>query len=154
LDLFGQTIDPEVSARTAGVCLIAPVPGADTESARKLATRAVSNGRTHPYLPLFRLVKALGDYRTDQAAGALEQLNAIPPTLNRASLDNLVLILRSMADRKLDRADDARRSLDAARAAVEGTTPDPAKGVLLGDDWIEWLHVRLLLREADANMPK
>src|SRR5208282_4394847 len=69
---FGTMNDPNIAQRTAKVCLLLPLDGADLAAAAKLAETAVTLGKDDPLAAYYQFAKGLAEYRQANFAQAVE----------------------------------------------------------------------------------
>jgi Tfp pilus assembly protein PilF len=148
LDRFGKAEAPAGAARVARACLLVPGAVANLEGISKLADRAAA-GLRKDELGRHYLLKGLAEHRAGRHAAALDWLKRLPPKAG-GSAEAAALAVRALAQHYLGRAKEARAALANARALLAKRLPDPAQGRPFGDDWDDWLHCRLLVREGDG----
>jgi tetratricopeptide (TPR) repeat protein len=148
LERFGQTDQPDIAAHTARTCLLLPDAVGDPDRIRKLADRAVSGTESHRSYRSFLLTRGLADYRVGKYADAVEWLKRFSPKANGGGADASAFAVLAMTYQRLGQAEAARAAIANAQALVATKMPDPDKGQPFGDDWHDWLHGQILLREA------
>jgi WD40 repeat protein/serine/threonine protein kinase/predicted Zn-dependent protease len=147
---FRDTDNPNVAERTAKTCLLVPDAVADLAPVVDLVGRATTGREQHGDYPWFLLCRGLADYRAGRFADAVDRLDRCLAAGGRAPYrDVLAHLVLAMAHHKQGHADDARKALEKARALVDQGLPKPDKEGL-GSDWHDWLHCRILQREAEA----
>jgi hypothetical protein len=150
VERFGKADDPPTAERTAKVCSLAPGAVPDFGRVEDLAERAVKGTDQHPFYRFFVLARGLTLYRAGRPAQAVEWLERFAPSADGVHRDATALAVLAMARHHLDRPDEARANLAAARAILAQKMPDPANGVPFdGGNWHDWLHAQILTREAD-----
>ncbi len=150
LERFEKADDPTIVTYTVRVCLLMPDAVADLDRVVQLADRNVKgNEKYHAYNWLV-LDKGLAEYRAGQYAAAVERLTKLSPHSDGVHLDASVFAVLAMAQHRLGQAEAARAALSSAQAIIAKKTPDPAKSRPLGHDWPEWLHCRVLSRQAEV----
>jgi hypothetical protein len=84
-------------------------------------------------------------------------LKRFSPRADGAHLDATGFSVLAMAQHRLGRAEAAREALGHAKAILAAKMPDPAAGRPFAEDWHlsvsdyhDWLHARILFREARA----
>lgn len=145
---FGGANDPTVCERMAKACLILPSSEIDLAAVAKLAQTAVSTGTNNYFYPYYEFAKGLAEYRTGNVASAEEWMSKALAVSNPV-LDVEARLVLAMAQRRLNRAEDARAALAAAAADMESQMPK-LEGRDLGGNWNDWIIARALMREAKA----
>jgi tetratricopeptide (TPR) repeat protein len=147
---FGTTNDPPIAGRTAKVCLLLPLDGADLAAAAKSAEIAVTLGKDDPSAADYQFAKGLAEYRQANFAQAVEWTQqALRQAGTDYSRDIQAYSVRSMALHRLNRAGEAREALSKATILAGAILPRLDSGDL-GPDWHEWIIAQTLLREAKA----
>jgi WD40 repeat protein/serine/threonine protein kinase/tetratricopeptide (TPR) repeat protein len=145
---FGRTRDPNVAERTAKTCLLVPHALTDLRPALELADLAVTGTQKHADYRWFLLVKGMAEYRSGRFADAIVRLRkTVAEGGDALYCDALARLFLAMAQQRLGQADEARKTLDKARARIERTFPKP-DGEGLDEAWSDWLRCRIVLREA------
>ena len=147
LEHFGGTSDPVTADRTAKACLLSSRPFDERGRASRLAEVVVTAGANHQYLPWFRFVRGLAEYRAGRPLQSMDWLSACQSAGAQLAIPaNLVF---AMAEQRAGHADQARRLLANAAAALR------SGGVGLfgrGESWHDWMACDLLRREAEATI--
>jgi WD40 repeat protein/serine/threonine protein kinase/tetratricopeptide (TPR) repeat protein len=147
---FGRTDNPNVAERTAKTCLLIPDAVGDLAPVLELAGRAATGTEQHADYSWFLLCRGMADYRAGRFADAIDRLDRCVALGGKAPYrDVLAHLLLAMAHQKQGRADEARKALERARALIDQGLPKPDREGL-GSDWHDWLHCRILQREAEA----
>jgi serine/threonine protein kinase/tetratricopeptide (TPR) repeat protein len=136
---------PEVADWAAKTCALSPDSVPDFSRVQRLAERCVTGTQHHNWYRNFILAKALADYRNGHYEQAIQRLQEFSPKHDGTHMDASAFAASALANRQLGHADDARRSLDAARTIIANKPPDAMRGL----DWFDWLHCEILLREAE-----
>jgi serine/threonine protein kinase/tetratricopeptide (TPR) repeat protein len=149
---LGGATDRRVTDCAAWACLLAPGAVADLAPVIALSDVAVSGAEALPLYPWFAFHRAMADVRAGSYARAAERLEASPafriPHMS-ASKEAAIAI----AYYHLGRLDEARQALAGARATLDRSGPDLARGQpynFPGASWWDWLHAQFLVREAEA----
>jgi len=150
LERFSTSPNRNFIDRTAKICLIARDPDENRERALKLADQNVLGTKKHPDYRWFVLAKALSDYRASRFADSLNQLEEIVPQEGGGHVDALAFALLAMVQQRLNHVDKARGALASARDILANAMPNPKQGRPFGDDWNDWLHCQILVREAEG----
>jgi serine/threonine protein kinase/Flp pilus assembly protein TadD len=144
---FAGATDPQTADRMAKDCLILPRPGADLSVPAKLAETAVKVvQKDDGSLPYFQSCEALAEYRLGHYGGAIKWAELAAQNPFPYSQAEALAVL-SMAQGKLNQAEDARRTLAKCEAVVQKQFPPPG-ATDLGRDWRDWIIARGLLEEA------
>lgn len=152
LDKFGGTTNIYVADRMAKDCLILPRPGADLSVPAKLAETAVKVvQKDDGSLPYFQSCEALAEYRLGHYDGAIKWAELAAQNPFPYSQAEALAVL-SMAQGKLNQAEDARITLAKCEAVVQKQFP-PSGATDLGRDWRDWIIARALLEEARNLAP-
>jgi Flp pilus assembly protein TadD len=149
LEQFGTSPNRNFIDRTAKICLLARDPDENRDRALMLADQNVLGTEKHPDYRWFIVAKALADYRANRFAEALKRLEQFVPNKGGGNSDALSFALFAMVHQRLDHHDKARGALANAKDMLTDTMPDPGKGRPFGDDWNDWLHCQILVREAE-----
>jgi tetratricopeptide (TPR) repeat protein len=150
LSRFGTTNAPHIAERTAKVCLLLPLDGADLAAASKLAETAVTLGKYHAWVAYFQFAKGLVEYRQANFAQAVGWTQKALSQLDTDySRDIQAYSVRSMAHHRLNQAGEAREALSKATELAGAKLPRLDSGDL-GPDWQDWIIAQTLLREAKA----
>ncbi len=151
LDRFGQTDDPIVAERVLKTCVLVPVLARDQSTVQKLADRVVTGTDKHPFNPFFQLAKGIADFRAGRSAEAIERLERCLryPFLAQPQHYTLTQLFLSMAYQQTGRKDEARRTLEQARARIDAERENwKREGTAKGNS--DWLRSMSVLREALA----
>ena len=147
---FGRTRDPAIAGRTARVCLLLPLDGADLETACHLAEIAVTLGKEHPWRVNFQATKGLAEYRQAHFAQAVEWTRqALSQPDDNCAWDVQAKAVLAMALHRLNQGGPAREALRKATQLDDMMLPKLDSGDL-GPSWHAWIFARTLLREAKA----
>ncbi len=147
LDAFGKTASPTTAERTAKIGLLTAPPPADRARLTALADLAVTAGAGSPLLPWYQLARGMAAYRDGQFDLAADWLRAAHESNTNKEAGPTIELFRAMAEARLGQRQAARSRLDAARRALEESTPPSSD---LGASWPDWLIGRIALREAEA----
>jgi eukaryotic-like serine/threonine-protein kinase len=150
LEQFQDTQTPEVADRTAKTCLLSPDAVPDFDRVQKLADRAVTGTEKSGNYRWFVFVKGLAEYRTGRFAEAVKWLKRFEPHADGAHVDTSAFAVLAMAEHGLGQKEKARAALHSAQVIVAEKMPDPGAGRPFDNDWQDWLHCQILLREAEA----
>ena len=147
---FGTTNDPPIAERTAKVCLLLPLDGADLAAAAKLAETAVTLGKDDAWVAYYQFAKGLAEYRQANFAQAVEWTRkALGQPGTDYSRDIQAYSVLAMALHRLNQAGEAREALSKATELAGAKLPRLDSGDL-GPDWHDWIIAQTLLREAKA----
>jgi tetratricopeptide (TPR) repeat protein len=150
LGLFGTTNAPPIAERTAKVCLLLPVDGADLAAATKLAETAVTLGKDDSLVAYYQFAKGLAEYRQANYAQAVEcTQKALRQPVIDYDRDVQAYSVLAMALHKLNQAGEAREALSKATEVAGAKLPRIESGDL-GPSWHDWIIAQTLLREAKA----
>jgi WD40 repeat protein/tetratricopeptide (TPR) repeat protein len=152
LSRFGTTDAPPIAARTAKVCLLLPLEGADLAAAAKLAETAVTlwKGDTWAWVADFQFAKGLAEYRQANFAQAVEWTQkALVLSGTDYNRDVQAYSVLALALHRLNRAGEAREALSKATELAGAKLPRLDSGDL-GPNWHNWIIAHTLLREAKA----
>jgi tetratricopeptide (TPR) repeat protein len=149
LERFSTSPNRNFIDRTAKICLLARDPDENRERALKLADQNVLGTEKHFDYRWFVLAKALADYRANRFAEALKQLEQIAPQEVGGHLDALTFALIAIVHQRLDHYNKARGALASAQDILANAMPNPKKGRFFGDDWNDWMHCQILVRDAE-----
>ena len=145
---FGDTKDPGVADLAAKTCLLLPDAVADRDRVGKLADRTVTGDINNRW---FLLTKALAENRAGRHAEAIQWLERFAPRAERGwPSEGSAFAVLALAQHQRGRREDALAALDQAERVVAAKLPDPADGRPFGDNWYDWLHCQVLLREAEG----
>jgi tetratricopeptide (TPR) repeat protein len=150
LTRFGTTNAPPIAERTAEVCLLLPLDGADLAAATRLAETAVTLGKGNPSEPYSQFLKGLAEYRQAnfaQAVGWIQQALIQPGTVYSRDIQSCSVL--AMALQRLNQAGEAREALSKATELAGAKLPR-LDGGDLGPSWHNWIIAHILLREAKA----
>ncbi len=147
LDRFGWARDPVIAERTAKACSLLPGIAEGREDAAALAGFAATREPTHPATPWFLLARALTAYRAGRDAEAAAWLEKVLATEGRGYVRTAGHFLLALAQHRVGRTEDARKTLARAREMMAHDMPSLEKS---GDDWHDWMVCDLLRREAEA----
>jgi tetratricopeptide (TPR) repeat protein len=147
---FGTTNTPPIAERTAKVCLLLPLNGADLAAASNLAETALTLGKDDPRAAYYQFAKGLAEYRKANFAQAAEWTQK---ALRRASIDHnrdvQACSVLAMALHRLNKAGEAHEALSEAAEIAGAKLPRLDSGDL-GPAWHDWIIAQTLLREAQA----
>jgi tetratricopeptide (TPR) repeat protein len=150
LERFSTSPNRNFIDRTAKICLLARDLDENRERAVTLADQNVLGTEKHPDYRWFLLAKGLAEYRASRFPESLKQLEAIVPYEGGGHLDALTFALLAMVHQRLDHNEKARSAFASARDILVDAVPNPGKGRPFGDDWNDWLHCQILVREVEA----
>jgi WD40 repeat protein/tetratricopeptide (TPR) repeat protein len=142
---FGNTTQPFVADATAKVCLLRAGVNDLTELTR-LADLAVTADAPSPPLSWYLMTRGFVDYRAGRyadAAGWLEKALANEPPVYVRATGRFLL---AMAQQRMGRADEARRTLARARDITAKEMPPLEESA---GWWHDWMVNDLLRREAE-----
>jgi len=147
---FGTTNAPPIAGRTAKVCLLLPLGGADLAAATKLAETAVTLGEDDPWAAYNEFAKGLAEYRQANFAQAVEwtQKALSQPGTGLDTHVQAYSVL-ALALHRLNKAGEAREALSKATELAGAKLPGLDSGDL-GPNWHDWIIAQTLLREAKA----
>jgi eukaryotic-like serine/threonine-protein kinase len=149
---FAGATDPHTADRMAKDCLILPRPGADLSVPAKLAETAVKVvQKDDGSLPYFQSCEALAEYRLGHYGGAIKWAELAAQNPFPYSQAEALAVL-SLAQGKLNQAEDARITLAKCEAVIQKQFPPPGAADL-GRDWRDWIIARALLEEARDLAP-
>jgi eukaryotic-like serine/threonine-protein kinase len=147
---FGATTDPSIAERTAKVCLLLALDGADLAAASKLADTAVTIGKDDDWLVYYQFAKGLAEYRQANFAQAIEWTQKVlshpGADYNR---DMQAYSVMAMALHRLGKAGEARGAFSKATELAGAKLPKLDSGDV-GPDWHGWIITHALLRQAKA----
>ncbi|HZN66213.1 MAG TPA: tetratricopeptide repeat protein [Tepidisphaeraceae bacterium] len=152
LDHHGRTDNMQVADNVVKACSLAPGSGADIQKVVKLADAAAFRTQTGPAREWFELARALAHYRADDFKSAAEIAGAVP--LHDIHRDASALSILAMARHRQGNPDDGRAALADAKKLISARMPRVEEGQTFGDDWHDWLHARILCREAERTLAK
>lgn len=141
---------PEIAERTAKTCALAPDSAPDFSRVQRLAERTVTGTEEHYLRRFFTLGKGLTDYRGGHYAQAIEWLERYAPRAEGTHWDASAFAGLAMAHHRLGHTDQARASLDLARAIMARRPQDWLRSSNLHD----WMHCEILCREAEQVLVK
>ncbi len=137
--------DVKIDEWAAKTCALAPESVPNFSRVESLAQRVITGTENHAWRRNFILAKALVDYRGGRPAEAVEGLQRFAPQINGEHFDATAYAALAMAYHQLGREDQARESLQAARAIIAKKPPSAMSTAF----WFDWLHCETLLREAE-----
>jgi len=150
LQRFGQTNDPTVCDRLAKDLLTFPPSGLDVAAISQLADLAVTLGKSSQLFPWFAFCKALAEYRSSHFEAAVTWVQLVQTNaLDSPHLDAGRRFILAMADFQIGRPQAARSAFDEAANLVNTKMPKIEDGNLTGD-WIDWIVVHALQKEASS----
>jgi hypothetical protein len=130
--------------------LLLPASGADLATASRLAQFALTEGRNHPLVPYLELCQGLADFRQANDAMAQHWLQqALSHGWADANLLSTGNLLLAMSDYRLDQTEAANSIMSHLPPVKRGDWPG-SSAEDLGVDWIDYLFVNILFREANA----
>jgi WD40 repeat protein/tetratricopeptide (TPR) repeat protein len=145
---FGATNDPNIAQRTAKVCLLLPLDGADLAAATKLAETAVTLSKDDPSAAYYQFAKGLAEYRQTDFAQAVEWTQkALRQPDTDYNRDVQAYSVLAMALHRLNKTGEAREALSKATELAGAKLPRLDSGDL-GPNWHNWIIAQTLLREA------
>jgi hypothetical protein len=121
----------------------------DAKQVMRLTDRIMARTEDHPARKSYETTKGLVEYRAGRfgpAAAAIVRSAPSPEGLHR---DALAFSILAMAQHRLGKAGEARTALSNAQGIIATKMPKVEKGETFADDWHDWLHARLLCREAE-----
>ena len=140
---------PEIAERTAKTCALMAESVPDFSRVERLTELSLTGTEKHQDRDFFELGKGLTDYRGGRYAQAIEWIERSAPKADGTHWDATAFAILAMAHHRLGHADQARASLESARAIVAGTPPDQRSGTS-----IDWLHCEILCRETEQVVAK
>jgi tetratricopeptide (TPR) repeat protein len=149
LHRWASTEKNDEADQTLKTIILIPDYKADAKQLARLAEAAVAGDRTRDWYEWWLMAKALHDVRTGRYADAVTACRAsrqrAPESKGEPQvLTALDLVIEALALQGAGQADQARRTLDQAKALIESHVPG-----IDGDDWwSDWLSAHLLYREA------
>ena len=154
LGKYGQNADVRSIRGLSKICLLAPLPEADTRIAAELADLALSKTTEPRVIAQALLGKGLAEYREGhypEAVQWMEKAIASPSEASPTSARNVsgaAYAIVAAACHKLHEPDKAREALFQATEGLKGKwlSPDMTD---LGDHWQDVVIAHLLLREAE-----
>jgi tetratricopeptide (TPR) repeat protein len=152
LDRFGTSPEPRHARWTVLSCLLEPDALSElTELAPLVETVSASMAADKNLWSV--LAVGFFDYRAGRFRSAIDRLEPLSaestPRAGEEVITALACLVRSMAYRKLDQADAARRQLTAAEALARRANFDPETPGPLPSLWNDWLRYQTLHREAE-----
>ena len=151
---FGGTGDPVIAERMAKDCLILPSPKADLKAIGELAETAVTAGKGHSSLLDFQFAKGLAEYRQGHFGEAVDWMGKVlGSSAGDPFLEAEANVVLGMAQYQRQQPDQARASLAKAVEFQEKKLPKLASGDI-GADWIDWIVVHALVKEASELIKK
>src|SRR5262249_27246239 len=151
---FGKADSPDLAARLAQTCLLAPGAVPDLGPVQKLAGLALKGTEKHPSYRSYLLTQVLADHRAGQHADAVRGLKRVAPKADGGGFDARAFAVLARAGHGRGEAEEARGALAKAQAIVAKKMPDPAKGKPFGADWPAWLRCQILCAEAEGLLKK
>jgi hypothetical protein len=95
------------------------------------------------------MVKCLAEYRARRYDSAVKRLQGLSPDTGGGSLDAICFAALAMAEQSRGRPTQARAALAKCRFILKERSPDPANGRWYPAEWYNWLHSRIICREAE-----
>jgi len=145
LDRFRGTRESALAERTARVCLLVPVTGADLMQAGKLADVAVNLDANE----WSETVSGLAEYREGHytmAVGSLRRALARPQIEGRCAASAYLVL--ALALNRLNQEDESRLAFDQGKVMINTRMPKSN----FGEAFQDWLIARIFLREATDAM--
>jgi tetratricopeptide (TPR) repeat protein len=149
LERFGQSEHREIAERTAKACALAPDFGDDAQQVMRLADLAMTDTQAHPARKWFQTTRALVDYRAGRFEAASDMAVAADPSAEGVHRDALTFSILAMAQHRLGHVDKAVAALANARQIMSKKMHKFEDGEAFINDWHDWLHARVLFREAE-----
>ncbi|HEV2294743.1 MAG TPA: tetratricopeptide repeat protein [Tepidisphaeraceae bacterium] len=149
---FGNTTQPHIAERTAKTCSLGPGALDDFDPVLKLADRAVTGTEEDGLFRFFVLAKALAEYRAGRHASALDWARRWGANAGGNEYDATAFSVTALAHLGLGQRDEATSALREAQLIIGAKSPDTANGRPYGNDWHDWLHARILFREAEKML--
>jgi serine/threonine protein kinase len=144
---FAGTTNIYDADRMAKDCLIMPLPGVDLEPVAAMAETAVSGSKELPSYPFFQCCKALAEYRQGHFEEAINWAgSAVKPPFPYSKAEGYAIL--AMAQFKSGNANESRSALTNCDLVIETKLPE-LNGADLGNDWRDWIIVRVLRSEAE-----
>jgi serine/threonine protein kinase len=148
---FGAIADPNYAQRTAKICLLLPVTGADLTASASLAQTALRSGPNtwRDY------TMGLAEYRQGRFASAAKwtgQVLARPASATPTAYNLLYAqscMVLSMSHYQSGQTNEARAALAKGVAMIKAELPTIESGDI-GVFWVDWIITQALLREAQA----
>ena len=148
LERFGKATDVNAAHCISKDCLILASSGADFELTGRMADIAINAGTNDPGRDWFEVGKALAEYRLGNFAPAADWAQrgvASAGTNWSCHLEGQMVL--AMAQYHLQQTEPARATLTKALEIADSKLPRIESGDL-GKDWLDWIIVHTLLREA------
>jgi serine/threonine protein kinase/Flp pilus assembly protein TadD len=150
LKQFEATADRRAVDLAAKLCLLAPGAVADYAPAVRLVDAALAGSEGSVNYNWWLLTRALADLRAGAFDRAAERLATLPPDNGFMAYDAVRAAARAVIlGHSPGRSEEARRAVAEAKAILDQSCPDPARGQTFFS-WWDWLHARLFVREAEA----
>jgi tetratricopeptide (TPR) repeat protein len=150
LQHFGDTSDPRIAERMVKASLILPPAADELATITKMAGVAGKGEVNNENWGYNLFAKGFTEYRLGHYAGAVEVLQQVPPMDCGPYCRTEAYLVLAMAQFQLGQAQASRESF--AKAMDEAKRRLPREGDL-GEEWNDWINVRLLTREGVALMP-
>jgi hypothetical protein len=155
LHWFGRSQDANLIDRAAKTCLVAPVEADVRERAIALAERNVGPDMAeHQDRRWFVLASGLAAYRAGLYAEAVTRIEQFAPITDGRHADATGFAVLAMAQHQLRQSEAAGAALASARQILSVKMPNPTEGRPFGDDFHDWLHSCVLVREAEGLIGK
>jgi WD40 repeat protein len=138
-----DTTDPYAISRTVKSCLIVPDTLPDPAPAFRLAERLETARPADPVYPWLAVSRAIALYRAGRPGEAAAWIGKARIRTRPPYCGVLADLFLSMIRHQQGRAEEARKLLDAAGRTLETLEREPA-----GEEWINRIHCREVLREA------
>jgi len=143
---FGKTKNGTEAERIAAACLLAPQ---GTEDVPAILTLLEAVPSAYKFMFWNGVTLGRGHYRQGHFAQAAEVLARVPH--NNDFTTSAALACLAMCQQKQNQPDAARQSLQQARDTM-ARLARPGPGALQ-DNWYDWVHCQVILREAEILIP-
>ena len=117
---------------------------------REIGRACITGTENHGSHRNFMFAKGLAEYRSRREAQALYWLQRCRQTVEIHPWNAGAHATLAMVHHRLGHIDEARTSLDAARAIIARKPADTMKN----HNWFDWLHCEILCREAEEILAK
>jgi len=147
LQRFGDTQDPVQGQALIRDCLLLPDTHTNAGYFARMSEGLLTTHRDHWASNWFQLAAGLTEFRGGQFAIAAQRLERAAREEKLPEREAQILLLLAMNQYRLNQISTARSTLAKAITIVETKLPRIEDG-LLGLDWVEWVQVHILVREA------
>jgi tetratricopeptide (TPR) repeat protein len=148
LDQFNDTQDAEAASRTCYACLLSPSPVGNLHQLERLANLAAKGKDSVEHKSRLTAAAVLAAYRAGDFERAI-MLSAERRVYTGSTVTIAdSLFLEAMALQQLQRTTEAKATFDQAIQLKRDAFGDEA--VVFKPNWVNWLGIELLRREAEA----